>query len=654
MANRPSNLLALALVAGVVAVGVATFGLFGAPGAGGPDAGTEAMTTFESEAAFQEYLERGGGERVGGTGASRETGQQSSGGDAAAGGGDGDSGAGTATPAPTEAAGDAGDATTRVGTTNVQVGGVDEPDLLKTDGSNFYYAPLGRDRPRSHDEADEAGEPDGSISVLDVDEPAAPAVRGEVDDTGTLLRDGDTLVVIGRDAVTGYDVSDPGDPGREWSHSLEGRLVTGRLVDGRVYLVLASPVDREDPCPVRPLGGAAGVDCTEIQRPTRQIDVDASYTTVALRPGDGSVTDETTVVGTHAETAVYATGDRLYLTYTEHPRLVSFVFDLTINVSTVFPEDVKDEFRSIRDANRSRDWKLDRASEVYRNWTDPMDDEERERVVETFRNETERYLEAHKREMTTTGVVGIALRDGLPVVAHGSVPGRPLNQFSLSEREGTLRVATTVPGMGGAETENDLYTLDAGTLDRVGSVQGMAPDQRIFAARYVGDTAYLVTFRQVDPFHVVDLSDPSAPEELGQVRLPGFSTYLHPLTDDRILGIGEESGRVKAVTFDASEPTDPVVEDDLRLDAGFSAVERSHHAFTIDRRHEVFFLPTGESGVIVDYSDGALSIETRVDTDGPAQRARYVGDYLYVFGAESVVVVDETTWETETRVPLGG
>ena len=215
-----------------------------------------------------------------------------------------------------------------------------------------------------------------------------------------------------------------------------------------------------------------------------------------------------------------------------------------------------------------------------------------------------------------------------------------------------VSVATTVSTRRESQSANDLYVLNE-SLDVVGSVQGMAEGQRIYAARFVGDTAYLVTYRRVDPFHVIDLSEPRNPEELGQVKLPGFSQYLHPLGDDKVLGIGREDGQVKAVVFDVSTPTDPEVLDSKLIDDEWSAIARTHHAFLHDPKHGVFFLPGSEGGYVFSYGEG-LEMERRIDTRGAAQRAMYVDDYLYVFGSEELVVVDETDWERVDTLDFEG
>ena len=623
------------------------------PGAGNGTA--TGVSYFDGEAEFREYVQASQRLGSGGAPVARASG--------AAGGGDGGGGdavaeqdatvettGGTATAADTGSGAD-----TRVGTTNVQVAGVDEPDLVKTDGEHFFYAPRERYRVVRTTAASGDGvagpepreQPD--TTVIHIDEPAAPEVAAEINESGQLLQTGDSLVVLAPDELVGYDVSDADEPERVWSHPLNGSLVTARLVDGRLYVVTASGVDPAGPCPVEPLGGAAPVACTDIAHPETQVRADATYTVAAIDPATGTAPDATGLVGTRANTVVYADGEDLYLTYTERTDRTAVLTDYLVTADAL-PAGVKADVRRIEASDRPRREQLRAVNDRVQEWAARSDREERE-VYSELTDGLQEYLGERKRTLTRTGVVRVELGERLEVAAHGSVPGEPLNQFSLSSHDGTLRVATTVPGYGGGGSENDLYTLDRGTLDRQGSVTGMGEGQRVYAVRYVGETAYVVTFRQVDPLHVVDLSDPADPVERGALELPGFSTYLHPVDKDHVVGVGEEEGRVKAVLFDVSDPTDPVVDDSLRLEAGWSAVADSHHAFTIDRRHEVFVLPAGRQALAVDYTDSSLDVQRRVETAEPVTRARYVGDYLYVFAGQTVTVLDELGWDVVEKLP---
>ncbi len=172
----------------------------------------------------------------------------------------------------------------------------------------------------------------------------------------------------------------------------------------------------------------------------------------------------------------------------------------------------------------------------------------------------------------------------------GEVPGYLLNQWALSEHEGTLRAATTSmpPWESNAKSESAVRTLQEreGRLVQVGRVGGLGHGERIYAVRYIGDTGFVVTFRQVDPLYTLDLSDPAAPRVAGELKVPGYSAYLHPLGDGLLLGVGQdatEQGRqtgVQLSLFDVSKLSKPVRLDQHAVGANsWTAVETDHHAF---------------------------------------------------------------------------
>ena len=166
----------------------------------------------------------------------------------------------------------------------------------------------------------------------------------------------------------------------------------------------------------------------------------------------------------------------------------------------------------------------------------------------------------------------------------------------MDEYGGNLRVATTVqdrtPGV--QMTYSKVSVLD-GDLNVIGSVGNIAPTEKIYAARFIGDRLYLVTFRQTDPLHVIDLSDPRQPKVLGELRIPGFSNYLHPYDATTIIGIGKESasGALKMALFDVADVRNPTLIAEERLgDAGSdSEVLRDHKAFLFDPEKNLLVLP---------------------------------------------------------------
>jgi len=130
--------------------------------------------------------------------------------------------------------------------------------------------------------------------------------------------------------------------------------------------------------------------------------------------------------------------------------------------------------------------------------------------------------------------------DGVDVdyVAKGEVPGNILNQFSMDEYKENFRIATT--NWNNSRTTNNVYILDS-AMKLTGKVEDIAPGERIYSARFMGEKGYLVTFEMVDPLFVLDLSNPQKPEILGALKIPGFSNYLHPLDDNHLLGIGKDT-----------------------------------------------------------------------------------------------------------------
>jgi len=552
------------------------------------------------------------------------------------------------------------DVPSRIGRTNTQVEGLDEPDVLKTDGRHFYYAPEGQSpgpvRPVEPVTTDASGtdvrpRPPG-IHVVDASDPSRPDRIGSVNASGKLLQAGDTLVVLAHDEVTGYDVSDAADPKRVWRLPLNSSVVTAREQNGTVYLVTETRIGAGTPCPIEPLGPELAIPCDSVYRPGTQISADATYSAFAIDASTGSVGDRVSFVGTARDTVVYASPDAVYVTYTASTPRAELLGTFVREAFEGTPDWLADRVAEIESYNISAASKAREIRLAVESWFATLSADRRETVRESFRKDFDAYVGDHQRNLTRTGIVRVGTSgESLSVEATGTVPGRPLNQFSMSQHDGILRVTTTIPRAGDADSENDLYTLDAASLDRRGSVTGMGVTERVYSVRYVGDTAYVVTFRRIDPFHVVDLSDPDSPDVRGELKLPGFSSYLHPIDGDHVLGIGREDGQVKAVLFNVSDPENPTVADDHVLDARWSAIAESHHAFTIDRRHGVFFLPAGDSGIVMDYTNASLAVEKRVETRG-ALRARYVEDFLYVFGRTDLTVLNETTWEVTTRVSL--
>jgi len=200
-----------------------------------------------------------------------------------------------------------------------------------------------------------------------------------------------------------------------------------------------------------------------------------------------------------------------------------------------------------------------------------------------------------------TAIFKFDLGDDVNLLAQGTVDGHPLNQFSFDEHAEHLRVATTLNAWGGNNevSTNNVYVLNK-AMRQVGDIEDIAPGERIFSTRFMGNRLYMVTFRQVDPLFVIDMAEPSNPTILGKLKIPGFSNYLHPYDKDHILGFGKEAdsetGRaegMKVALFDVSDVKNPKEKYSLTLgDRGTdSPLLWDHKALLFERDRNLLAFP---------------------------------------------------------------
>ena len=244
---------------------------------------------------------------------------------------------------------------------------------------------------------------------------------------------------------------------------------------------------------------------------------------------------------------------------------------------------------------------------------------------EIYMSKDNLYL-AGSSDGSSTNLVRVAVEDSdIHFAATGKVPGQVLGQFSMDESGGYFRVAST--SFSDSGTVNNLYVLDQ-SLKQVGSVEGLAPGESIKSVRYLGDTAYVVTFREVDPLFAIDLSTPSKPKVLGQLKTPGFSEYLHPVDSSTLIGCGTnttvaENGAVmengmKLSLFDVSDPLHPKESQVFYLGNQGSSSEgkENHKAFFYDgQRGQIGFPATIATQVDKDKAD-PLSSQNEITFSG--------------------------------------
>ena len=247
-------------------------------------------------------------------------------------------------------------------------------------------------------------------------------------------------------------------------------------------------------------------------------------------------------------------------------------------------------------------------------------------------------------------------------VAAGSVPGTPVNQYALSEWQGHLRVATTRETARGTTSESAVHVLTrrGDRLAQTGVVAGLGRGERIYAVRFLGDTGYVVTFRQTDPLYALDLTDPAAPRVTGELKITGWSAYLHPVPGGRLLGVGQEAdsrGRalgLQVSLFDVHDPARPARLARYHVPESMSTVEYDPHAFLFEPATGLLALPLGTGSIrLLTVADRDITEVGTVDHGNhQALRSLLVGGELWTVSEAGLRVTDPTTARSLAWLPL--
>jgi uncharacterized secreted protein with C-terminal beta-propeller domain len=520
--------------------------------------------------------------------------------------------------------------------TNNQEAGVDEPDIVKTNGDLLLVL---RRNKQLLEAVDVSGTSPRLLSHLPVSLPSV----------ASLLLSGHTAVVLGQRtegqrAVTTaevYDVTDAASMKHLRTFRVTGQLLDARFVHGRIMLVTQSAPALRWVYPGGPRTESESLQQNEAiirdadahqwlpsvrvtpQLRTYEAQCDATYhpvkasgisttSIVTLDPAQDAPTANLTVVG--GSNIMYASQSALYLTTAS--------------------------------------------------WTDQL----------TMRDgrDTPVTTQVHGFDITSP--------DHISTLGSGTVAGTLTDQYALSEDKGYLRVATTLgtpqPPTGEGTTpakdalsDNRVTVLKPvdGVLTQVGEVRGLGRGQRIYGVRFLGDTGYVVTFRTIDPLYALDLSDPRHPTVKGALHISGYSSALFPLDEGQLLGIGQSVGShqqqlgAQAEVFDVSDLTHPALTGKLVWPAAMSSAQDDHHALLWWPSEHLVVMP------LQSYRDGrATAVVLRVGSGGTLKeigrvhaptnawsaqitRAVVVGDLLYSVTDDGLVVapldkVDDQTW----------
>lgn len=240
---------------------------------------------------------------------------------------------------------------------------------------------------------------------------------------------------------------------------------------------------------------------------------------------------------------------------------------------------------------------------------------------------------------------------GKPVyVGSGTVPGRLLNQYSMSEYAGVLRVATTTDAHNPEKSQSAVYTLrrDGEQLTVAGQVGGLGKGEQIYAVRFLGPVGYVVTFRQTDPLYTLDLSDPASPKVVGELKITGYSAYLHPAGDGMVIGVGQEATEqgqrlgAQVSLFDVADPARPTRVAQHHVAGGETEAEYDPHAFLYWAKTKTMVLP-----MMADHLTGtATALALKVGDGQFTELGELTHDLTdeYYPGIRRSLVIGDTLW----------
>lgn len=528
--------------------------------------------------------------------------------------------------------------------TNVQVEGVDEADIIKTDGK-YIYALVKND-----------------LYIIN----AYPAKESEVltkiafkSRPEDIYINGDQLVVYGQNNIiykTSYykkwqrrsqytffkvfDIKDRENPKQILDLDFEGSLANSRMIGDYIYFVTTNYnyhyFDAEPVLP-RLLEGGEVVDCAAGARCVmpeiyyfNMPYSNYNFTVVsAINIKDVSKAINQEMYLMSSAQNMYVSEKNLYITYTKH--VSEYQLEVEVMKEMVYPRlSAKNrekiaKIEIVENYILLPDEKQRKIQQIVEHYIYSLSEEQKDKLQDQIESAMKQKYQDISKELEKTVIHKVAInKDKIEYQTNGQVTGHVLNQFSMDEHGDYFRIATTKNRtwsryMDDEERESysNLYILDK-DLKQVGAVEGLAKGERIYSVRFMQGRAYLVTFKQIDPLFVIDLEDPKNPKVLGELKIPGFSNYLHPYDDTHLIGIGKDTGesewggvRIKGIKislFDVSDVANPKEVDTYVMgEAGSDSIAlRDHKAFLFSKDKNLMAMPVSIRETIDGRSYGKL------------------------------------------------
>lgn len=490
--------------------------------------------------------------------------------------------------------------------TNIQEKGVDEPDITKNDGEYIYTISGQKVKIVKAYPENEMKE----ISTINL-ENSTPKNLFINNDKLVVFSESSqaTCMAIGcpspswSSSVVVYDLSDIENPERTNKIDVpEGRYEDARMIDNKVYTVINQPIEEENVTPPVIYEGEQKEE-TEVTEVKYFDNPDISYQYSLILSTDleeGETEKEVFLTGRTGQ--MYVSQNNIYLA---HRKRITLEERMKREIEQIYSEELPSstvqEMEKILDSDNSSEEKYRMMYEELGKYVENQSKSEKEDLRQNMIKKTRNITEGK------SVITRVSIGDEVEVEAQGEVKGKILNQFSMDEHEEYFRVATTtgqVSRTGESTSKNHLYTLTRENLELKGEIEDIAPTEEIYSARFLGDRAYLVTFRKVDPFYVIDLSDQENPEILGSLKIPGYSDYLHPYDEDHIIGIGKETVAsekgdfswyqgVKIAIFDVTDVSNPkeVAKYEIGDRGTESPVLDNHRALLFDKQKDLMVMP---------------------------------------------------------------
>ncbi len=527
------------------------------------------------------------------------------------------------------------ESTENYSTTNTQVSGVDEADIIKNDGRYIYYL---------HD---------NEVIITDCYEPDSMNIVSRIEYIGTYASEmylyDDKIILIGNEErefsesskasigeysdclyyqvfydtiITVYDISDKEKPELEYTYVFDGSYVSSRITDGKLIVVSNYEIPYYS------------VDCTDFEEGCEAVK-GIGIPTYSVNDGETSriSSDRVTIFSEENPTAYIVTALIKLDDLNDEPKLNAYLgcgYEIYCTADELFIASCESSY-----------WTVDEKCVV-------ADDNGEEFNVVT---------RIYKLDIKEEGVI---------YNTQAVVGGQWLNQFSMDKYGNYFRIVTN-----GSKYNEDIatfvYVLN-NDMHIVGYLEDIAVSEQMKSARFMGDTLYLVTFYQTDPLFIIDLSAPTAPEIKGELKIPGFSSYLHPIGENLVIGVGEggtvngTDGSAKVSLFDVSDPYNPKEIDNYTVaDAYFDSNHKSFMAVDDDtfalcltsyhhltnsyvRDFTVVMFDIAENGITVQGTYNTFSWSTGMENTG-SLRGVFIDDSIFAVNGIGIMSYSMTTNE---------